>query len=252
MTGLERWAADNGTTAQEIRILAMSESPDGWEAILGPSLTGPDAFPSGRDTALLGMLERGRSGGIGVSTETVASVMGRQACDVVSLGVTLMGLMPKDTAWNVLKDDGAGVDSAALPHLVLAMAGADLQETADRLAEMLNDAARPKPPKNPKGKKPQKKGKYSVSKTALAAMLKPDDGEMPIREIRMFLLSVPGAKPADIAVMSDQEAAGLFSAEYASVRMGQGTVIMPAADYEKLVDFMGTLSTYYVPSADGD
>lgn len=261
MTGLERWAADNHTTAQEIQLIAMSESPSGWSAILGESFSGPEPFPAGRGTAIQGMLERGRSGGIPISAAETASLMGCLPDQVQAAAHYLAKAVPDAFPAPDTKVGAGSFDSACLPGMLPLLesirgiedeeeADARLQEGAASVAGRMREEREAAAKAAPKAKKPSRKGKYSISKTALAAMLSPDGGAMPIRDVRTFLLSVPGTKPADIAVMSDQEALDLFSGEYASVRLGDGTVIMPKADRDRLMSFIGSLGTYYIPPAE--
>lgn len=260
MTGLQRWAADNGTDAMEVQALAMAENKDNWTDVLGPAKDTEEPVPTGRGTAFEAMLERGRAGGIRVPAAAAAYVTGTDIATVESVLDALAAASDSQDAKSALLDgDKETFRSDAVPAVLtacMAVKGAGGLEAAMESIQAAAAAIVPAPTETPKAEektKPAKKtvrrGKYSVGKTALEAMLKPEGDEMPIREIRAFLLSVPGTKPADVAVMSDQDVTGLFSREYASVQLGSGTIILPMESYKTLVACLADGGACYVPKA---
>lgn len=261
MTGLTRWAMDHDTTADEVQALAMSENQDSWEQVLGPARTTEEPVPAGRGTAFEGMLERGRAGGIRVPVATVAFVADMPIQGVKDVLEDLADAVASEDAKLALMDGGAETfRSDMLPFVLEACAaakGTDNVGEAKGLVVAVAGKIVPAPKAQPKveekakaAKKPSRRGKYSVGKAALEAMLKPDGDEMPIREIRAFLLSVPGTKPADVAVMSDPDVAALFDREYASVQLGSGTIILPMESYKSLVACLADGGACYVPKAE--
>lgn len=262
MTGLARWAMDHETTANEIQALAMSENQDSWGQILGPALTTEEPVPTGRGTAFEGMLERGRAGGIHVPIATIAFIAGMSVQDVEDVLGSLVSAAASAEAKLALTDGGPDTfRSDMLPFVLEACSAIRSTGDADEAKALIEAVAgkavpapaeeKPKIEEKAKAtKKSVRRGKYAVGKTALEAMLKPDSDEMPIREIRAFLLSVPGTKPADVAVMSDQDVTALFNAEYASVQLGSGTIVLPMESYRALVACLADGGACYVPKAE--
>lgn len=298
-TGLERWAKSHNSTAQEIQALVMAENPDGWRNILGFALDSETAVPSGRDTALAGMLERGRAGSIQVPFAAIAQATGctpeivagaissrkdnlyEGAVSQAADGQGGMGGVLLNSAYllAVLLDitasqagDASTYDQAT--KYLQALKG--IQGNTDTGAEAEPDAKKeanetekmPVPPANaepiqadpmkpaaaatasaPTARpKAPKKTKYTIAKNAVSGILNPDNAQMPVREIRAFLLSLPGAKPMDIALMSDSEAVDSFNAEYNALYVGSGVVILGTAAYKQLSELLGSGSAYFIPS----
>lgn len=297
-TGLERWAKSHNSTAQEIQALVMAENPDGWRNILGFALDSETAVPSGRDTALAGMLERGRAGSIQVPFAAIAQATGctpeivagaissrkdnlyEGAVSQAADGQGGMGGVLLNSAYllAVLLDitasqagDASAYDQAT--KYLQALKG--IQDNTDTGAKAEPDTKKeaneaekaPVPPANaepiqadpmkppaaapaaPAAKpKAPKKTKYTIAKNAVSGILNPDNAQMPVREIRAFLLSLPGAKPMDIALMSDNEAVDSFNADYNAVWIGGGVVILGAAAHKQLSELLGSGSAYFIPS----
>jgi len=79
-------------------------------------------------------------------------------------------------------------------------------------------------------------------------ILSPNGNQLPVREARAFLLSLPEHKPQDVALMSDGDVAEVLDKSYKIVWMGTGVVILPTDSYKKLVDLLSSGDNFYIPS----
>lgn len=270
MTGVEQWAKSANTTAREITMLIAAENPTGYTDFLGPSLKSEDPIPSGRDTALRGMLERGRAGQIKVPFQVIAQL----ACCPTEIAFKAMQETCSGAIMEMPVEDSdtpiSALNSAALPALL-----AEIDRRMNRPVELeiptpaqaaQPQAANPMTPPpaaqaapaqsksagvmNKPGKAPaRRKTKYSVSKNQISEMLKSGDGTMPVREVRAFLLSLPDYKPQDVALMSDADVMEIFGGGYVAVKLGSGVVVMPPDGYDILVGLLSAPDTYYIPAA---
>ena len=106
-------------------------------------------------------------------------------------------------------------------------------------------------PAAPKPDKPKvRKTKYSLTKNAIVEMLQPKQTDMPTRDIRAFLLSLPDYKPNDVALMNDDDVIAAFTNNYKAILMGSGSMIIPNASYDELVALLGGIEAYYIPAAE--
>lgn len=94
----------------------------------------------------------------------------------------------------------------------------------------------------------RRKTRYSLTKTAAMELFKPADADMPVREIRAFLISLPEFKPQDVALMSDEDVMNGFIKDYLCVPVQTGTLIMPRRNYDGLIGFLSSNEIYCVPS----
>lgn len=114
----------------------------------------------------------------------------------------------------------------------------------------------PEPPAKPAAKpvaKPaapkRRKTKYSLSKQAAMEVFAPVKSEVPVREIRAFLLTVPGTKPADVAMMTDDDVRAAFGSDYVSLPAENGALILTKPAYDGLLNLLSTTDAYFVPAA---
>ena len=103
-------------------------------------------------------------------------------------------------------------------------------------------AAKPATPK-------RRKTKYSLSKQAAMEIFAPVKSDVPVREIRAFLLTVPGTKPADVAMMTDDDVRAAFGSDYVSLPAGNGALILAKPAYDGLLNLLSTTDAYFVPAA---
>ena len=245
MTGLEQWAAAHQTSAQEISILLETEDPSGWKDFVGPGLDSGEPIASGRSTAMEALLGRGHAGEIDIPlavaaahASTTAEEMTRIAPDLIPAGARSIQshALPALLDRIRLGRDDADRQPAAYD---------DMPEPAGTGPEKPAPAAAPKAAAQPP--KPPKKTKYSVTKSNVSIALGLSRPFLPARGIRAFLLSLPGCKAQDVALMTDGDAEEAVSAKYAALRVGGGTILLPPAMIDELARLLYSGEAYYLP-----
>lgn len=285
MTGIEKWAETANTTAREIIILTASENPASYKEIFGKSLDSETPIPTGRDTALKALLERGRAGQIKIPFTTilahadapleivvkaVETVYDRDlSMYIENANVVSTPTLPSDSLTTLLatidRMAGRSSESETAPDLPAPNASGDTGKPEQP------DVPEPQPPTSPVGipdvmtpppppprtspkqasQKPpaKRKTKYSANKNTVAELLKPADTSFPVREVRAFLLSLPDYKPQDMALMSDADVMDIFGKNYTAVALGSGTVIMTPACCAAMSDLLISGEAYCIPAA---
>ncbi len=237
LTGLQKWAAQNDCTPEEVTALLMTEQPDNWDNILWESRTGPTEFSTGRAAAIEGLLARGRDGELYVPLAAILAATGASADTVHKV------LSENNDFDNLKREDGA-------------IRSDGLQKLCGLIRQALGQ---PEPQVIPKEERKtaasagkasgKRRTKYSISKAAIADLLG-RDAELPVRAIRLFLLSLPDYKAQDIALMSDNDVSSVFSRSYAALSIGGGTVILPKEDCETVLTALSQGGTYYIPASE--
>lgn len=268
MTGLEKWAKNAQTTVPEIVTLTMTENPEGWKKILGDSLDTDTPVRTGRVAALTAMLDRGRKGQISAGLPTISEALGVSGywVSIEALEAAVSAPKYKDQIWqkaspipdiknimvrgsvlSALIEDVCGLHAPMAPKKQPEQSDAAEPDTAAAPVDTTPDAKTGK--QTASKSTSRRKSHYSANSQMIVDMLRPNGEQLPVREARAFLLSLPEYKPQDVALMSDGDVAEVLGKSYKVVRMGAGVVILPADNYKKLVDLLGSGDNFYIPSA---
>lgn len=242
-TGLQTLAELHDSTADEIKILLLSEGHN-LESFVGSSLTTEMPVPSGRDAALITLLSRGRAGEINVSKEIIKSVLGKDITSDTIRSDMLPGIIQPSGEITENENDNTTADNTQ-----------SSTETTENVAadEAPTDTKKPNEEKEAKTEKKnepvRKKTKYSMNKAIADTMLK-FDAEIPsIRAIRTFLLSLPEYKAQDIAVMSDDEIQAKFTKNYVCIPTENGTLVLSKSNCGALKEVLSRSDNYFVPQS---
>ena len=261
-TGLENWAELHNTTADEIKILLLSEGHNP-EQFLGDSLITAEPVPNGRNEALIMLLNRGRAGEIKVSKETIKNILDTDiAFDAIrsdTLPDTIQALakISENTADNTTQSTAAMVETTENTADNITQSSAETGENTNESTaadEAQTDTKKPeeKEAKTEKKNEPvRRKTKYSMNKATADAMLALKfDAEIPsIRSIRAFLLSLPEYKAQDVAVMSDDEIQTQFTKNYVCANTEDGTLILSKSNCGALKEVLSRSDNYFVPQS---
>lgn len=223
-TGLEVWAELHNTTADEIKILLTAEGHDPTQFLNGSAAT-EEAIPSGKDEALAMLLARGRNGEIRVAASIIEDITGMK-----------------------LEIDTVGSDT--LPEMFgISSAEKSIESTKqEEVPEQVEPEKKPDVRLEAEKKPARKKTKYSVNKAMAEEILKFKADALAVRTIRMFFLSLPEYKAADVAVMSDEEVQTEFAKNYACITVESGTFILPKQNCELIRDVLISNDNYFVPT----
>lgn len=257
-TGLENWAELHNTTADEIKILLLSEGHNP-EQFLGNSLTTAEPVLNGRNEALIMLLNRGRAGEIKVSKDIIKNVLDKDVVadirsdmlpDIIQSSANIIENTADNATQPTAETTENTVDDTIQPS---AETGENTNENT-AADEMQADTKKPEE-KEAKTKKKnetvRRKTKYSMNKATADAMLALKfDAEIPsIRSIRAFLLSLPEYKAQDIAVMSDDEIQAQFTKNYVCANIDDGMLILSKSNCGALKEVLSRSDNYFVPQS---
>lgn len=257
-TGLDVLAERHNSTADEIKILFLAEGHDP-ESYLGSSVTTDSPVPSGRDVAIMQLLNRGRAGEIKVSKDIIKNVLGKDVVadirsdmlpDIIQSSANIIENVADNATQPTTETTENTADNTIQPS---AETGENTNENT-AADEMQADTKKPeeKEAKTEKKNEPvRRKTKYSMNKATADTMLALKfDAEIPsIRSIRAFLLSLPEYKAQDVAVMSDDEIQTQFTKNYVCANTEDGTLILSKSNCGALKEVLSRSDNYFVPQS---